>query len=182
MAGLVLFGLGWVAMRAIIGRLQGGMEAVGSIHLLHPTFYGRNDRGERYVLSAQEAVRDGLNPDRIALSWPRMKQFTAAPQPQVVTADRGVYLEKSRLLDLFGHVRATDGQGYHFASEFAHVDMPKNMVAGQTAMSGYGPSGTVAAKTYVIFDKGRHIVLRGDVHTHLVNIQSTMPNATHSKH
>ena len=111
-----------------------------------------------------------------------MKQFTGAPLPQTTVAERGIYLEKQRLLDLYGHVRAADGQGNHFASEYAHVDMPKNTVAGQTAMSGFGPSGTVSADAYVILDKGQHIVLRGDVHTHLLNVQSSMPNQAHQKH
>ena len=182
MVALVLFGVGWVLVRAIVGKLNAGGEAAATIHLLHPTFYGRNDRKEPYILYADQAVRGGDDPNRIALAWPRLKQFTGAPQPQIVTADRGVYLEKQRLMDLFGHVRASDGQGYHFASDFAHVDMPKNSVTGRSAMSGYGPSGTVRADAYTILDKGQHIVLRGDVRTHLVNIQSATPNAAHPKH
>lgn len=181
MIALILFGVGWVAVRALTAGMHKG-ESVGSIHLLHPTFYGRNDRGERYILKADEAVRDGADPNRIALSSPKMWQFTDAPLPQTVVANRGVYLEKERLLDLYGDVQATDGQGYHFRSEFAHVDMPKNSVVGQTAMSGYGPSGTISASSYAVYDKGQHLVFRGAVHTHLVNVQSSKPAATPAKH
>ncbi len=175
MIAILLFAAGWVLVRSLAKRL--GLEGVGTIHMLHPRFYGRNDKGESYVMSATEAVRSGADPDTIALTLPKMVQQSGAPQPQVLTADRGLYHEKARLLNLYGHVRATDGQDNHFASTFAHIDMPRNFVTGQSPMSGYGPSGTISASSYAIYDKGAHIVLTGNVHSHLVNHSTPKPAA-----
>jgi lipopolysaccharide export system protein LptC len=168
MIALVLFGLGWVAVRALMSLGLGG-EAIGTIHLLHPTFYGRNERGERYILRAAEAVRAGDNPDRIALSQPKLWEYSTAPQPETVSSATGVYHEKEKLLDLFGHVQASDGAGNHFASETAYVNMRRNSVVGQTAAFASGPQGTISASSYAIYDKGQHVIFTGNVHTHLVN-------------
>ncbi|MHB8285314.1 MAG: LPS export ABC transporter periplasmic protein LptC [Caulobacteraceae bacterium] len=168
MVALVLFGLGWIAVRALISLGLGG-EGVGTIHLLHPTFYGRNERGERYVLRADEAIRAGDNPDRIALTRPRLWEYTTAPQPETVSSATGVYHEKEKLLDLFGHVKASDGNGNHFASETAYVNMRRNSVVGQTAAFASGPQGTISASSYAVYDKGQHVIFTGNVHTHLVN-------------
>lgn len=177
MIALVLFGLGWVVVRALMSLGLGG-EAVGTIHLLHPTFYGRNERGERYILRADEAVRSGDNPDRIALTRPKLWQYASAPQPETVNALTGVYHEKEKLLDLFGHVMASDGAGNHFGSETAYVNMRRNSVVGQTAAFAYGPQGTISASSYAVYDKGQHVIFTGNVHTHLVNNPATKPGLT----
>jgi lipopolysaccharide export system protein LptC len=166
---LLLFGIGWVAVRAVMAAYLAPKETAATIHLLHPRFYGRNEKNQPYVLSASEAVRDGAEPNRIGLTSPVMEQAVGAPSPQVVSSDRGAYNEQGRLLDLFGHVKASDGQGNHFFSETARVDMPRNMVSGRTAVSGYGPQGTFSASSYVIYDKGDRVVLNGNVHAHLLN-------------
>jgi lipopolysaccharide export system protein LptC len=178
MIALVLFGVGWVLVRALMS-LGLGREAVGTIHLLHPTFYGRNERGERYILRADEAVRSGDNPDRIALTQPRLWEYSTAPLPETVTSATGVYHEKEKLLDLFGHVKASDGAGNHFASETAYVNMRRNSVVGQTAAYAYGPQGTISASSYAIYDKGQHIIFTGNVHTHLVNNPGPKPGLAH---
>ncbi len=168
MAALMVFGLGWVLIRSLLSLGSGG-DAVGTIHLLHPTFYGRNERGERYVLAAEEAVRDGADPDHISLTLPKLWEYTGAPQPETVTAKTGVYHEKDKLLDLFGHARANDGQGNTFISDVAYVKMRKNSVVGQSKAFGAGPQGTISASSYAAYDKGEHVVFTGNVHTHLVN-------------
>lgn len=168
MVALILFGLGWVAVRALISMGMGG-DSIGAIHLLNPTFYGRNERGERYVLKAREAIRSGVDPDHIALTEPRLWEYTTAPQPETVVARTGVYHEKAKLLDLFGKVVATDGQGNRFASETAYVNMRNNSVTGQTAAFASGPQGTISGSSYAVYDKGQHVIFTGNVHTHLVN-------------
>lgn len=180
MALIVLFGVGWVAVRELAAEI-GAPESAGTIHLLNPRFYGRNDKGQPYVMSAQEAVRDGADPDRIALVRPVMSVEAGNPQPETVMSERGTYHERARLLDLFGDVRASDGQGDHFASAAAHVDMPKNSVTGQTPVSGYGPRGTFSAAAYAIYDKGDRVVLIGNVHTHLLNSPAPKPAAAETR-
>jgi lipopolysaccharide export system protein LptC len=45
-AAIVVFGIGWVTVRAIAALFNGADRDVGTIHLVDPVFYGRNQRGE----------------------------------------------------------------------------------------------------------------------------------------
>ena len=177
-AAILLFGVCWVGVRAIIATMAHIDRGLGSIHLIHPTFYGRNEKGELYIMSAAQAVRDGDDPDRITLVSPDLKQYpTGAPAPITTHALHGVYHEQHKLLDLFGHVVATDGRGYTFESEAAHVDMVKNSAVGDTHVNSYGPSGSVTADAYQVYDKGQHVIFTGHVHTHLTNASTPKPVA-----
>lgn len=167
---ILLFGVGWVGVRALVSALSQAGRELGSIHLINPIFYGRNQKGELYIMSATEAVRDGSDPDRIALTEPDLKQYPAgAPEPTTTHARHGMYHEKAKLLDLIGHVVATDGRGYTFTSEFAHVDMHKNSAVGNSHVYAYGPQGSISADSYQVYDKGSHAFFMGHTHTHLTN-------------
>lgn len=170
MAAILLFGVGWIGIRAIISALSQADQELGSIHLINPTFYGRNEKGELYIMSATEAVRAGGDPDRIALTEPDLKQYPAgAPEATTTHARRGVYHEAKKLLDLYGQVVATDGRGNTFTSEFAHVNMPKNSVVGNSHVYSYGPQGSISADAYQVYDKGQHAIFTGHTKTHLTN-------------
>jgi lipopolysaccharide export system protein LptC len=176
MAVLAAICVGWIVVRSLIAHFHAAPD-VATIHMLHPVYYGRNDDGQPYTMKASLAVRDGFDPDRISLTAPSYSQITAAPAPEVVTADRGLYNDKTKLLDLYGHVRATDGKDNHFESDFAHVDMNKSDVSGKVPMYAYGPSGTLRAQSYVILNKGQHMFFMGAVHSHLL-MTSSAPAAS----
>ncbi len=177
MAALGVMCVAWIGVRSLIAHFRKAPD-VATIHMLHPLYYGRNDEGQPYKMGASLAVKDGVDPDRIALTDPSYTQTTAAPAPEIVTADRGVYNDKTKLLDLYGHVRATDGKDNHFESEFAHVDMNKSDVSGRVPMYAYGPSGTLRAQSYMILNKGQHMFFIGAVHTHLLMTSSTPKTPT----
>ena len=169
-AAILLFGLGWVGVRAIISAFAHGDKGIGTIHLINPTFYGRNEKGELYIMSASQAVRDGDDPDRVMLTNPHLLQYPAgAPAPMTTDARHGVYHEAHKLLDMYGAVVATDGRGYTFRSEIAHVDMTHNSAVGNAHVFSDGPSGSIIADAYQVYDKGQHDIFTGNVHTHLTN-------------
>ncbi len=171
MGALAAICVSWIAVRSLIAHFHTAPD-VATIHMLHPIYYGRNDDGQPYKMSASLAVQNNTDPDRIALTDPSYTQTTAAPAPEVVTADRGVYHKAAKLLDLYGHVRATDGKDNHFESDFAHVDMNKSDVSGKVPMYAYGPSGTLRAQSYMILNKGQHMYFIGAVHSHLIMTSS----------
>ena len=167
---IMLLGLGWIGVRALLSAFARADKELGSIHLINPSFYGRNEKGELYILSASEAVRDGNDPDRITLVNPDLLQYPAgAPAPMTTKALHGLYHEAHKQLDLSGDVVATDGQGYTFKSQIAHVDMPHNSAVGNSHVYSYGPSGSILADAYRVYDKGQHSIFTGHVHTHLTN-------------
>ncbi len=174
-AAILIFGVGWVAVRALIAVFGAADHDVATIHLLNPTFYGRNAKGEPYIMTASEAVRDGAEPDRIFLTNPGLKQFGGTPQPSTTRALHGVYHEQEKLMDLSGKVVSTDGRGYTFRSEFAHVDMPHNSVVGHVHCFGDGPSGSISADAYQVYDKGAHVIFTGHIHNRVITTSNKGP-------
>jgi len=179
MAILCVICVSWIGVRSLISHLRVAPN-VATIHMVHPIYYGRNDQGQPYRMKATLAVQGNVDQDRVSLTDPSYSQATAYPAPEVVTADRGVYHKTAKLLDLYGHVRATDGQDNHFESDFAHIDLNKSDVSGKVPMYAYGPSGTLRAQSYVILNKGQHMYFIGAVHTHLL-MNSSKPAAPASK-
>jgi lipopolysaccharide export system protein LptC len=176
MVTLAVICVGWILVRSLISHFHKAAK-VASIHMTHPIYYGRSNDGQPYKMQANLAVQDDVDPDRVALTDVSYTQVTAAPAPEVVTADRGVYHQKAKLLDLYGHVRATDGKDNHFESDFAHIDMNKNDVSGKVPMYAYGPSGTLRAQSYAIFNKGQRMLFIGAVHNRiLMTSSSAKPN------
>ena len=169
-AAILAFGVLWIGVRAILSALAKSDREIGAIHLLKPTFYGRNEKGELYIMSAAEAVREGDNPDLVILTEPRLKQYPAgAPGPMTAQGHHGLYHEAAKKLDLSDHVIATDGRGYVFTSDIAHVDLQKNSAVGNSHVYAYGPAGSILADAYQVYDKGQHAIFTGNVHTHLTN-------------
>ena len=167
---IVLIGVGWIGVRSLLSALARADKELGSIHLINPSFYGRNEKGELYIMSAAEAVRDGNDPDRITLVNPNLLQYPAgAPAPMTTKALHGLYHEAHKQLDLTGNVVSTDGRGYTFTSQLAHVDMAHNSAVGNSHVYSYGPSGSILADAYRVYDKGQHAIFTGNVHTHLTN-------------
>lgn len=135
------------------------------IRLLNPTFQGRDDN-RPFVLQAREAVRDGRNYQRIALVEPKMEiQEKPGEPPTRITAQRGVYREDTLILDLEGDVRYSDALGWRFLTKNAVVDTKRDTVRGNQGIEGDGPNGQFFAKSYVIYNQGERVVLRGDVRT-----------------
>jgi lipopolysaccharide export system protein LptC len=172
-AAILIFGVGWVAVRAVIALILSSDHDVATIHLLNPTFYGRNEKGQPYIMTASEAVQDGSDSDRIFLTNPGMKQYNGNPLPMTVRALHGVYYQQKKLLDMSGKVVATDGRGNVFHSEYAHVDMPNNSVVGNVHCWGEGPSGKMSADSYQVYDKGEHMIFTGHVYNRLVHAASS---------
>ena len=167
---IMLLGVGWVGVRALLSAFARADKELGSIHLINPSFYGRNEKGELYIMSASEAVRDASDPDRITLVNPDLLQYPAgAPAPMTTKALHGLYHEAHKLLDLSGNVVATDGRGYTFESQVAHINMRLNSAVGNAHVHSYGPSGSILADAYQVYDKGQHAIFTGNVHTHLTN-------------
>jgi lipopolysaccharide export system protein LptC len=138
--------------------------------MLNPKFFGRDHSGRPFTVVAKDAVRDGVHPERVALSQPHLVlQSLNGDPPTLVDAATGLYNETSHMLALDGQVRTDDGKGDVFASEHALVNTDQGTVDGRSPVVGTGPLGQITASSYAVFDKGAHIAFYGNVKSHLVN-------------
>jgi lipopolysaccharide export system protein LptC len=161
----VLFG-GWVLFGGLITGGSGvHTPPPSSIHMTNARFLGRDAQGHAYVLTAIEAARDNVDFQKITLTNPTLTMDSDGQKPTRLSADAGVYREDNRILLLNGHVSVRDSQDDSFLTEQAIVDTVNGAVAGKSPVSGQGPTGSIRADSYAIYDRGQRLVFQGKVHS-----------------
>lgn len=167
MAVIVLALLGWVVLQALRSPGAEPEESV-SVRMINPRFRGRDEAGRAYVMAASSAARDARDFHRITLKDPFLSLESGGPRPLTVKAQRGWYNERTLLMVLEGVVHVEDPSGWVFDTARAVVDTNRNVITGDTPITGVGPMGRIAGASYVIYNRGERVVIRGNVRTTLV--------------
>jgi lipopolysaccharide export system protein LptC len=165
-AGLLVL---WVGGRSLVTKLTApsGPKNTG-VHMTNPRFYGRDSANRAFVLGAAEAARDMATGKTVALSAPSVTLDADSADPTHVQATRGVYREDQRKLSLEGKVQLQSGGGYTFSTPRAVVDTTSGVVSGDAGVQGQGPLGHIVASSYGVYDRGKRIIMKGDVHARIV--------------
>ncbi len=158
----------WIAGRSLLIKATAPKppQATG-LKMVNPRFYGRDNGNHAFVLGAAEAARDSSTGKSVALQAPDLTMDAGSPQPTTVKAAQGVYREDERQLALKGQVQLKSG-GYVFTTPNATVDTSKGAVYGKAGVTGQGPLGKVTAESYGVYDRGHRVIMKGDVHAHIV--------------
>jgi lipopolysaccharide export system protein LptC len=157
---------GWIGVRGLLSRFSDLRGAgAGLIHMTNAHFYGRGGDGKAYVLGATEASRDDHDPHRIWLSNLVLAIDAGNVSESHISADQGAYRDDTHILLLNGHVSLRDPSGDNLNTDQAIVDTAHGSVVGQGRVVGWGPTGTFTAQTFSVYDQGRRVVFRGEVHS-----------------
>ena len=159
---------GWIGVRALVSAIS-QRAASNQIRMTNPRFFGRDDKGRSFVLTAREAAREAGDLNQIALTRPGLRLDLGKPKPANAAAATGAYQERTRMLQLDGGVTFDDGQGNVFTSRKALVDTKTGAVKGESNVVGEGPLGRIASSSYAIYDDGDRTVFSGGVKARLVN-------------
>ena len=166
-ATILLALLAWVVLQAIRSPGPAENESV-SIRMVNPRFRGLDDEGRAYVMAARTAARDSRDFHRVLLTGAFLSLDTRDGRPLTVRAERGVYHERSLVMVLEGKVHVEDPSGWVFDTERAVVETERNVISGDTPVQGVGPMGRIAGSSYVIYNRGERVVVRGNVRTTLL--------------
>lgn len=165
--GAVLIGLLVSVISAtLVGRAGEDETNPTTIRMLNPRFLGRDEGGQAFVLSAAEAARIGGAANRVRLTAPVMLLNREDPRPTRVTAETGVYDEKTEVLQLERGV-VMDGPSGRFQTDEAIIDSNARSVRGSAPIQGVGPTGAIAADAYHLYDGGEHVTFTGNVRARL---------------
>jgi len=167
MIGLILAGLAVaVAYNAFLAEPLQPSETAAPIRLVNPRFIGRDDKGRAFVITAETAVRDPRDYQRVMLDKPALVLDEQGPDPLRLVANRGVYHEGTYKLDLNGGVRLV-GAKAAFDTASSLFDTKTGEVVGSGPIQGSGSLGEIHAKSYAVYGKGERIIFKGGVHTRL---------------
>lgn len=153
--------LTWTVFRTVMSGVERKASETREIRLDNPMFHGQDAQGRSFVIGAQGAVRDPET-GYFRLNGPVLRLNLGARKITEITADAGVYDEKSRKVTLGANVRIADGQsGFVLTAPEAVVDTATGVVTGSKGIQGRGPLGTISASSYAIYEQGGRIVFSG---------------------
>ncbi len=160
-AGVLIGNLGYSAFN------RGNQEVLNPesnvVTMRNPRFTGRDANGIPYVITADTAQRNIVNPHLVELANPAIEDGSTG----TVRAPRGVFDQESQQLELFEEVTLMDSSGNRFVSPHARMYVQENRVVGLQPLEGDGPLGRIKADSYEINDGGARITFTGNVWTEL---------------
>ena len=153
----------WSTLNAQPKIARGGDEP---IRLVKPRFVGRDDKGRGYELTAESAVRDRLDYQRVILKKPSLVLDEGGADEMRINGADGIFHEQNRKLELSGGVRLADTQNA-FSTAASLFDTKTGEVLGSAPIQGAGGLGEITAKSYGVYDKGDRMVFKGGVRARL---------------
>ena len=137
-----------------------------TIRLVKPRFVGRDDKGRAFVLTADSAVRDRLDYQRVILQKPALILDEGGPDQLRINGADGVFQENNGKLQLNGGVHLQDAKNA-FDTASSLFDTKSGEVVGSGPIQGSGGLGEIRAESYAVQGKGERMVFKGGVKTRL---------------
>ena len=148
-------------------RFGGGrvsIEDAETLRMINARYVGVDDQQRPYVVTSALATRESAHAPTTDLKTPKADLTTAGGAWVAVTADTGLYHNDAKLLDLAGDVSVFHDGGTEFHTTTARVDLQAGSAAGDDPVDGQGPTGTITADGFRLYDRGAHIVFTGKAH------------------
>ena len=160
---LVLAGgaLTWTVFRTVMSGVERKASQSQEVRLDKPLFHGQDAQGRAFTVGAQGAIRDPRT-GQFRLVGPALKLNLGGRKVTELTADGGTYNEQARTVTIGPNVRISDGgTGFVLTTPEAVVDTNTGVITGSKGVQGAGPSGTINASSYAIYDQGQRVVFNG---------------------
>lgn len=136
------------------------------IRLTNPRFIGRDDKGRAFVLTADSAIRDPLDYQRVILKKPALLLDEKGPDEMRLNGADGIFHEQTGKLELSNGVRMADAKNT-FDTATSLFDTKTGEVLGSGPIQGAGGLGEIRAESYGVYGKGDRMVFKGGVKTRL---------------
>lgn len=133
------------------------------IKLVGARFMGRMADGRSFLIGAGSAARSDTDMQQVILTDPILTLGGETGAPSRMSARRGIYDEKTRVLRLTGDVRIDNGQGQRIATNDSIIDTRTGKITGQSGISGDGPLGQVRANAYEVDRETGRVIMKGRV-------------------
>ncbi|MGA0605768.1 LPS export ABC transporter periplasmic protein LptC [Phenylobacterium sp. VNQ135] len=149
----------WSTFRSQPRQTTGGDE---TIRLINPRFVGRDDKGRAFVLTADSAIRDRTDYQRVLLEKPALILDEGGPDQLRLNGAHGVFHEATGKLQLSGGVQMADPRNA-FQTAASLFDTKTGELVGSGPIQGSGGLGEIEARSYGVYGKGDRMVFKGGV-------------------
>lgn len=164
---LIFLGLvGSVAWSTFNAQPRSARAGDEPIRLTNPRFIGRDDKGRAFVLTADSAIRDPKDYQRVILSKPALVLDEKGADEMRINGADGVFHEQTGKLELTNGVRMADAENA-FDTAASLFDTKTGEVVGSGPIQGAGGLGEIRADSYGVYGKGDRMVFKGGVKTRL---------------
>lgn len=121
-------------------------QNVGRNELINPHFESATEDQNPYVITAARAVQDMDDQSIILLEAPVADVTLKNGRTMNAKSTNGVYRQNEKILILDGSVRIVNETGFTLQSEKMNISVDDKITWTDTAVHGFGPSGTLEAK------------------------------------
>lgn len=165
-AALVLLVIAWPQIMPDVSRSGIDFQKIArdqakTLNMLNARYSGVDENNQPFNIAADLATQAPENEDLVELQHPKADILTTGGDRVALSARLGHYHREEETLDLSGKVQLTHGKGFDIVTEAATIDLKQGSAAGNSAVSGQGPSGELQSEGFRLTEQGQVIVFTG---------------------
>lgn len=165
-AGLVLLVIAWPQIVPEVGRSGIDFQKIArdqakTLNMLNARYSGVDENNQPFTVAADLATQAPDNENLVELQHPKADITTTEGDLVALSARLGHYYREEQKLDLSGKVHLTHDKGFDIRTETASIDLENGTAAGDSAVSGEGPSGELQSEGFRLRERGQVIVFTG---------------------
>jgi lipopolysaccharide export system protein LptC len=130
-------------------------------NMVNPKYFGVNEEGRPFSVSADIARKVNLFDEDIDLEIPKADMTLKDGSWIVVTAEKGLYRQSSKSLELIGSVNVFHDRGYEFQTTQTHIDLNTGVISGDAPIEGHAIFGKIEGQGFKILNKSNNIHFTG---------------------
>jgi len=147
-----------------VGFAKLSTKEVETLAMKNARYFGLNDANRPYAVSADTATQEPGQHDLIHLEAPKADLATASGVNLILDAERGLYDQKMKILDLSGNVSLFHDLGYEMHTESVRIDLARNTARSLDPVTGFGPQGRIESEGFEALEHGKRIIFTGRAH------------------
>jgi lipopolysaccharide export system protein LptC len=130
-------------------------------NMINARFVGNDKNSQPYSITADMAKNIIIDGSSIELEMPKADININDGTWLAVTANNGVYNQKTKTLNLIGAVNLFHDSGYEFKSKKLIINLNNNNATSDVKVTGQGPFGTLAAEGFRLEKSGAWFFFTG---------------------
>lgn len=128
-----------------------------------PRFVGVDNQGQAYTVTADEAVQDKADAERVDLTNPEAEITLTDRGWFHLQSQTGVIHPKTSIIDLHGDVSLYSSEGWEAHGTAVTANMEEGTARSDQPVTGQGPAGTLSADRFEAWNGGHNLRFLGNV-------------------